>query len=88
MRGGEMLEVPEIVEIAKAHAKTPAQVILRWETQQGICVIPKSTHIERIRENFDIFDFELTSAEMASIRALNENRGIGSNPYTMMLDFE
>lgn len=88
MRGGEMLEVPTIVDIAKAHGKTPAQVILRWETQQGICVIPKSTHVERIRENFNCLGFDLSPDEMAAISALNENRGIGSNPYTMRLDFD
>lgn len=88
MRGGEMLEVDTIVEIAKKHKKTPAQAILRWETQQGVCVIPKTTHVDRMRENFDIFDFELTNDEIAAMNALNENRGIGSSPYTMMLDFE
>ena len=53
--------------IAQAHGKTVGQVLLRWNVQRGVVVIPKSTHPERIRENFDIWDFELTDAEMAQI---------------------
>lgn len=53
--------------IAKAHGKTVGQVLLRWNVQRGVVVIPKSTHAERIAENFDIWDFELTGDEMATI---------------------
>ncbi len=88
MRAGKMLEVETIVNIAKSHNKTPAQIILRWELQQGISVIPKTTHIARMKENINVFDFQLTTSEMQEIKTLNESRGIGSDPYTMMLDFE
>lgn len=58
-------------QIGGKHGKTPAQVALRWLTQRGIVAIPKSTHIERMRENFNIFDFRLTDDEMAQIASLN-----------------
>lgn len=58
-------------QIGSKHGKTPAQVALRWLTQRGIVAIPKSTHIERMRENFNIFDFRLTDDEMAQIASLN-----------------
>ena len=58
-------------QIGGKHGKTPAQVALRWLTQRDIVAIPKSTHIERMRENFNIFDFRLTDDEMAQIASLN-----------------
>lgn len=61
-----------IVEIAAAHGKTPAQVMLRWNLQRGVVVIPKSTHIERMEENFNVFDFTLSEDEMAKIDALDK----------------
>jgi len=88
MRAGEMLEAEDVVQIAERHKKTPAQVILRWETQQGICAIPKTVNPSRMRENIDIFDFTLVPEEIAAMNALNENRGIGSDPRTMMMDFD
>ncbi len=57
--------------IAAAHQKTIAQVILRWNVQRGVTVIPKSTRQERIAENFDLWDFSLTDSEMALISALD-----------------
>ena len=57
--------------IAEVHGKTVGQVLLRWNVQRGVVVIPKSTHVERIAENFDIWDFELTDAEMAAISSHN-----------------
>lgn len=61
-----------IAEIAAAHGKTPAQVMLRWNLQRGVVVIPKSTHIERMEENFNVFDFTLSEDEMAKIDALDK----------------
>jgi len=63
-----------IIEIAKNYNKTPAQVILRWEIQRELITIPKSTNMDRIKENFDIFDFELNDDEMKKISELNKNK--------------
>lgn len=60
---------PELVSIGKKYGKSAAQVVLRWNTQRGVSVIPKSTHRERIKENFNIWDFTLTDDEMAVISA-------------------
>jgi D-xylose reductase len=68
------LEQPVVGEIAARHRRTPAQVVLRWGTQRGTAVIPKTTRPERMRENLAIFDFELTEDEMNAISALNRNR--------------
>ncbi len=66
-----LLENPVLAEIGKKYDKTVAQVILRWELQRGIVIIPKSTHIERMKENFNIFDFALTDEEMKKIAGLD-----------------
>ena len=71
-RGG-MFELPELKVIADKYNKTVAQVILRWHLQRGIVVIPKSTHIERMKENFDVFGFELTADDMSAIASLDKN---------------
>lgn len=81
MRGKVML-VPEIVQIAQAHRKTPAQVTLRWILQRDVITIPKSVHERRIAENADIYDFELSSAEMAIIDSLDRGQRIGPDPDT------
>ena len=72
-RGG-MFEEPTLVEIGKKYGKTSAQVILRWELQRGIVVIPKSTHIERMEQNFDVFDFTLSEDDMMTIASLDKNQ--------------
>lgn len=72
-RGG-MFELPELKAIGDRYGKTPAQVILRWHLQRGIVVIPKSTHIERMEQNFNVFDFELTDADMETITALDKKQ--------------
>lgn len=69
----EILADSTIVEIAKAHDVTAAQVILRWNLQKGVVVIPGSGNPEHIRENLDIFDFELTKEEMERMNALNRD---------------
>ncbi|MGN0447485.1 MAG: aldo/keto reductase [Acutalibacteraceae bacterium] len=66
-----LLENPVLTEIAEKHGKTVAQVILRWELQRGIVVLPKSTHIERMEENINIFDFALTDGDMQKIARLD-----------------
>ena len=64
------LDEPVLAEIARAHGKTPAQVVLRWHLEHGVVVIPRSARRERIEENFDLFDFALSPAEMGRIDAL------------------
>ena len=71
---GNLFERPELKAIGAKHGKTAAQVVLRWHLQRGIVVIPKSTHIERMKENLDVFDFELTAEEMAAIAALDRKQ--------------
>lgn len=70
-RGG-MFDLPELKAIAEKYGKTAAQVILRWHLQRGIVVIPKSTHIERMKENLDVFNFELTAEDMSVIADLDK----------------
>lgn len=67
-----MFTEPVLIDIAKKYGKTPAQVILRWNIQQGVIVIPKSVHKERMSENFDIWDFKLDSSDVDKIAALDK----------------
>ena len=62
-----------IKEIAEAHGKSPAQIILRWDLQHGVAVIPGSSNPDHQKENISVFDFELTPEEMARIDALDRN---------------
>lgn len=80
MRGGELMDDPTLKRLADKHGKTVAQVILRWHIDSGLIVIPKSTHTERIDENFDIFDFRLDDADMAAIAELDSGSRIGPDP--------
>jgi 2,5-diketo-D-gluconate reductase A len=81
---GAVLGDPVIVEIAEAHDKTPAQVVIRWHLQLGNVVIPKSVTPERIEENFDVFDFHLSDSEMAAIEALDAGERTGPDPDTFV----
>lgn len=80
-RGG-VLEEPAVTRIAERVGKTPAQVVLRWHLQRGNIVFPKSTTPGRIRENFDVFDFELAPDDMEAITTLDrgEEGRVGSHP--------
>ncbi|GMA62549.1 aldo/keto reductase [Alicyclobacillus fastidiosus] len=69
-----------LLDIAKKYNKTPAQVVLRWDLQHGIVTIPKSIRESRIVENAQVFDFELSREDMATIDGLNENRRFGPDP--------
>jgi len=82
---GEVLDDPAITEIAGRAGKTPAQVVLRWHIQRGDIVFPKSKTEARVRENFEIFDFELDEASMAAITSLDrgEKGRTGGNPDTV-----
>ncbi len=77
---GKVLDDPTITAIAKEHGKTPAQVVLRWHVQHGSIVFPKSVSQERMKENFEIFDFELPNGDMALISALNKDERTGPDP--------
>ncbi|HEY9337225.1 MAG TPA: aldo/keto reductase [Kribbella sp.] len=79
------LEDPVIGSIAAAHRKSPAQVMLRWGLQQGRSVIPKSTRPARIAENLDVFDFDLTPAELATIDTLETSKRGGPEPEDITL---
>lgn len=68
-----VLQDPKISDIAKKHSKTSGQVILRWLIQQGFSVLPKSSSEDRISANLNIFDFELSDDDMASIYSLDRN---------------
>lgn len=74
MSNGALFKDPTIIEIAKAHGKTPAQIILRWHIQEGFSVIPGASNPDYIKENIQIFDFELTEGEMAQIRLLDKEK--------------
>lgn len=79
-RRNEMFEAPALVEIAKAHGKTPAQTALRFLVQSGVAVIPKSVHEGRIRENFNLFDFALTAEEMERLAEMDATAPMIGNP--------
>ncbi|MFC4503687.1 MULTISPECIES: aldo/keto reductase [Streptomyces] len=75
-----------VTELAAKYGKTPAQVILRWHIGHGLCAIPKSVTPHRIAENIDIFDFSLSSTEVAAIDALDTGVRGGPNPDEVRLD--
>ena len=81
---GAVLDDPAVTAIAERLGRTPSQVVLRWHVQRGDIVFPKTTHVERMRENFAIFDFELTDDDVASITALDRGEAgrRGPNPST------
>jgi diketogulonate reductase-like aldo/keto reductase len=69
-----------IKRLSEKYCKTPAQIVLRWDVQEGIITIPKSTHEERIEENFNIFDFELSEEDMECMRAIDKNKRYFRDP--------
>lgn len=79
-KGRELLADPVVAEIARRHDRSPAQVVLRWHLQRGTIVIPKSVTPARIKENFDVFGFELDVIEMAAIDGLECDGRIGAHP--------
>lgn len=80
--GRGVLDRPEIARIAEAHGRTPAQVVLRWHTQLGLVAIPKSGNPERIAQNIDSFDFELSDGELVEIASLDGGNRLGGDPVT------
>lgn len=88
LKQGQLLNEPTLVEIAQKYQKSVAQVILRWDLQNGVVIIPKSIKEHRIIENADIFDFELSKEDMERIDSLNQDSRAGSHPDTMRFGFE
>lgn len=77
---GRVLDEPTLEQIAEKHGKSSAQVILSWHLQNDVVIIPKSVHATRIKENADLFNFELSSDEMNKINDLNQNERFGPDP--------
>lgn len=83
-----LYELPELVEIAQRHNKTTRQVALKYLIQNDVAAIPKSVHRERIKSNFDVFDFELTKEEMNTLKSLDKNENlIGCSQDTHLAEF-
>ncbi len=79
---GSLLTNATVSGVAATHGKTPAQVLIRWHIQLGNIVIPKSVTPERIVSNFDVFDFELSEQDMASVSSLGDGTRLGPDPRT------
>ena len=79
---GRLLDNPTIGSVAQAHGKTPAQALIRWSIQLGNVVIPRSANPERIKSNLDVFDFELSDEEMATLNGLDDGTRFRPDPET------
>jgi 2,5-diketo-D-gluconate reductase A len=79
-QGGDLLQEPTLATLAENYGKTPAQVVLRWHVQLGNIVFPKSTRPERMRENIDVFDFELSDDDMQAVSSLDTGTRMGPDP--------
>ncbi|OBF50210.1 aldo/keto reductase [Mycolicibacterium monacense] len=79
---GSLLAHPTVTGVAESHGKTAAQALIRWHMQLGNIVIPKSVNPQRIESNFDVFDFELSEQDMASISSLEDGSRLGPDPKT------
>lgn len=80
---GQLLVEPTLLQIGEKYGKTPAQVIIRWHLQNDLIVIPKSVTPERIKENSEVADFELSFSDMESVNALNRNERTGTDPESL-----
>ncbi|MEK3738327.1 aldo/keto reductase [Paenibacillus sp. FSL R7-0048] len=74
------LDLPLLNELAEKYGKTPAQIVLRWDLQQGVITIPKSVHADRIKENAGFFDFTLSDEDVKAIEGLNKDHRFGPDP--------
>ena len=80
LMNAQILEDETVNAVANEVGKTPAQVIIRWNIEHGVVVIPKSVTPSRIEENINVFDFALTAAQIEKLDNLNEERRIGPDP--------
>lgn len=81
----ELLDLPVLIEIARAHHRSPAQVVIRWHLQHGTIVFPKTSRVERLIENADVFDFKLSEEEMSRIDGLDLEKRFGADPRAVGL---
>lgn len=81
---GQRFTDPKLITVAEKYAKTPAQIILRWALQLGVSTIPKSSNIKRLKENFDVFDFQISQDDVLTINAFNENFRVVDDPMSML----
>lgn len=81
---GQRFSDPKLIAMADKYGKTPAQIILRWALQLGVSTIPKSSNLNRLKENFDVFDFQISDSDMKNINAFNENLRVVDDPMTML----
>jgi diketogulonate reductase-like aldo/keto reductase len=81
---GQRMNDPKLIFLAEKYKKTPAQVMLRWALQLGVSTIPKSVNLARIKENFDIFDFEISSADMGFMNTFHENLRVVDDPMELL----
>jgi diketogulonate reductase-like aldo/keto reductase len=81
---GQRFSDPKLIALASQYEKTPAQIILRWMLQLGVSTIPKSSNVIRLKENFDVFDFQISDNDMKKINAFNENFRVVDDPMTLL----
>lgn len=77
---GKVFDLPELTEIARQHGKSIAQIVIRWNLQREVVVIPKSANPQRIAENANVFDFELSEQDMQRINAMDKDERVGPDP--------
>lgn len=77
---GQAVSIPLLQKMAEKYGRTVAQIVLRWDIQMGVVTIPKSINPDRIRENFEIFDFEISEEDMKQISSLNNDERVGPDP--------
>jgi diketogulonate reductase-like aldo/keto reductase len=81
---GMRMQDPKLQSLAQKYHKTPAQIILRWALQHGVSSIPKSANLQRIKENFDIFDFEISQTDIDFMDTFNENLRVVDDPIDLI----
>ncbi|GFJ92688.1 hypothetical protein Prum_063300 [Phytohabitans rumicis] len=78
-QGTDVLRERVVVELAERYGRTPAQIVLRWHMELGLVTVPKSSNLERLRQNLDIFDFSLAAQDVAAISALDRGDAAGAD---------
>ena len=81
---GEKFSDSKLIQLANKYSKTPAQIIIRWALQLGVSTIPKSSNFKRIKENFDVFDFEISEVDILKMNQLNENYRVVEDPMYLL----